>query len=1032
IRDQKKSVLLILDDIWRELDLTEVGIPFGDEHNGCKLVVTSRYLDVLKRMGTQKEFNLRVLLEKDSWNLFEKMAGKVVKEFNIKPIAEKVAQCCAGLPLLIITVAKGLRKKDVTAWKDALVQLERFDHQELQQKVYPTLELSYNYLENDELKLLFLFIGSFGLNSFHIGALFSCCWGLGFYKKMRKLKEARNRHYKLINDLRASSLLLEGKPGCVEMHDVVLDVAKSIASRFHPTYAVPRYTKMKEWPMDELQTCHYIIIPLCYIDELPEKLECPELELLVLGNGRVHAYLEVPDNFFSMMKKVSTLDLCGMKFTPSLPPSLCLLKSLCSLILLRCNLGDIRIVGKLKNLEILSLEQSSIDELPEEIGHLTRLRLLNLTKCSQLRIIPTNLISSLTCLEELYMGGCSIEWAVEGRESESNNASLGELRNLHLLTTLEILIQDTSALPRDLRFLEKLERYCILIGNMWEWHLQSSGAVGENSRTLKLTDTWCTSKDLTTVEDLSFAKLKGVKDVLYELNGEGFPQLKHLHIQDSDELLHIINSRGLANRHTAFPNLEILVLRSLNNIKEICHGSLPTPSFEKLQVIKVEGCDRLKNLFLYSHVKNLSQLCKLEISNCKYMKEIIAMEKQEDEKEVPKIVLPELRSLTLEKLTMFQSFHLSLNVDKGNPSIESIPLALFNQQVMMPKLETLELRFMDTCKIWDDQFLVHSCIQNLTHLTLLMCKRLTSLFSPSVARGLVKLKYLDIKVCTMLQEIFVHDKEVTVADYILTLTVVQFPNLETLRISICHLRSIWPNRLAPNSFCKLDKINIAYCRSLDYVFPISLAMELQQIEFLKIDHCAIENIVEKGDSCDLMHVNLEKLYVRDCCNIKTIVPSSVLFSTLDKLFVGGCHGVVNILTASTTISLPKLRILTIENCDELEEIYGSKNEGDAPRDEIVFMNLEILRLNRLPRLKSFCQGSYDIKFRSLQMVRLSECPMMETFCHGNLTTPSHTMVHFGREAEDHWDGDLNTTIRTFFIKTNSKQDLSSSSQSEGE
>ncbi|RDY13693.1 putative disease resistance protein, partial [Mucuna pruriens] len=983
-------------------------------------------------MGTQKEFNLRVLLEKDSWNLFEKMAGKVVKEFDIKPIAEKVAQCCAGLPLLIITVAKGLRKKDVIAWKDALVQLERFDHQELQQKVYPTLELSYNYLGNDEQKLLFLFIGSFGLNSVHTGELFSCCWGSGIYKKMHKLTEARNRHYKLINDLRASSLLLEGKPEWVEMHDVVRDVAKSIASRFHPTYAVPRYTKMKEWPMDDLQTCHYIIIPVCYIDELPEKLECPELKLLVLGNGHTYAYLKVPDNFFSGMIEVSTLDLYGMKFTPSLPPSLNLLINLRSLILVRCNLGDIRLVGKLKNLEILSLEKSSIEELPKEIGHLTRLRLLNLTKCSPLRVIPRNLISSLTCLEELYMGGCSIEWAVEGRESESNNASLGELRNLHHLTTLEILIQDTSALPRDLHFLANLERYCILIGKMWEWHLQWSGGARETSRTLKLTDSWCTSVSLTSVEDLSFANLKRVKDVLYELNDEGFPQLKHLHIQDSDELLHIIDSRGLVNPHSAFPNLETLVLRSLNNIEEICHGPIPTPSFEKLQVIKVGGCDRLKNLFLYSLVRNLSQLHEMEISKCKDMKEIIAMEKQEDEKEVPKIVLPELRSLTLIGLPMLQSFYLSLTVDKGNPSIESIPLALFNEQVVMPKLEILRLCDIDTCNIWDDQFLVHSCIQNLTHLTLFGCKRLTSLFSPSVARGLVKLKYLDINLCSMLQEIFVQDKEVTVVEYTLTLTVVQFPNLETLRIAKCDLKSIWPNRLAPNSFCKLEKINIANCRRLDYVFPICLAKELRQIQFLQIYNCAIENIVEKGDSCDLMHVNLEKLYVLYCCNIKTIVPSSVLFSTLDELIVHGCRGVVNILMPSTTISLPKLRILTIEKCHELEEIYGSKNEGDAPRDEIVFTKLEKLTLKYLPRLKSFCQGSYDIKFRSLQMVSLILCPKMETFCHGKLTTPSHTEVRYNWQKIDHWDGDLNTAIRTIFYKKNSKQDLSSSSQSEGE
>jgi len=172
--------------------------------------------------------------------LFQKMAGDVaVKDFNIKPIAEKVAKCCAGLPLLIVTVAKGLRKKHVVAWRDALIQLERLDHEDLREKVFPTLELSFNFLGDDQ-KSLLLFISSFGLSYIHIGELFSCCWRLGFYERMNTLAKERNIDYKLINDLRASSLLLEAEaePEWVRMHDVVSYVAKSIASRFHPTYAV--------------------------------------------------------------------------------------------------------------------------------------------------------------------------------------------------------------------------------------------------------------------------------------------------------------------------------------------------------------------------------------------------------------------------------------------------------------------------------------------------------------------------------------------------------------------------------------------------------------------------------------------------------------------------------------------------------------------------------------------------------------------------------------------------------------------------
>ncbi|KEH42482.1 NB-ARC domain disease resistance protein [Medicago truncatula] len=53
---KEKSILVILDDIWGRLELEEVGIPCGDDHKGCKLVVISEDLNVLNReMGTQKE-----------------------------------------------------------------------------------------------------------------------------------------------------------------------------------------------------------------------------------------------------------------------------------------------------------------------------------------------------------------------------------------------------------------------------------------------------------------------------------------------------------------------------------------------------------------------------------------------------------------------------------------------------------------------------------------------------------------------------------------------------------------------------------------------------------------------------------------------------------------------------------------------------------------------------------------------------------------------------------------------------------------
>ena len=660
----EKSILVILDDILGRLDLVEVGIPFGDDHKGCKLVVTSRDLNVLNcEMNIHKAFRLDVLHQEDSWKLFEKMAGDIVHELNIKPIAVEVAKCCVGLPLLIVTVAKALRKKDAFAWKDALNKLKRFDQEGLHKKVYSALELSYNFLDRDDLKSLFLFIGSFGLDHIHTGMLFQCYWNSGLCEHLQTLTEARNQFFNLINDLRASSLLLERERGRVRMHDVVRDVAKSIASRFHPTYSVKRYSEVKQWPtIDQLQKFHQIILPWSYINELPEKLECPELRLLLLHN--IGDNLKVSDEFFSGMREVTVLDLYGMMLTPSPPPSLSFLTNLQTLILAGCELEDISIVLELKSLEILSLERSDIIQLPEEIGQLANLRMLNLTNCSRLRFIPENLISSLTCLEELYMGNCFIQWDVKRSKNQSNNASLEELSNLSHLKTLDIMIQDSSVWPRDLQVFAKLERYNIFIGDVWKWSSEWAGGASESSRTLKLAESKGTSilSDygfnllLNSAEDLCVAQLQRARGVLYELNMEGFRQLKHLCIEDSSELECIVNSIGCFYPYPAFPNLETLALQNLFNLKEICHGPIPIQSFSKLKFIQVKGCDKLKHLFSYSLVRDLPQLLEIKISDCKMITEIIAEQTSEDDIEVNKVMFPKLRLLELECLPGLISF----------------------------------------------------------------------------------------------------------------------------------------------------------------------------------------------------------------------------------------------------------------------------------------------------------------------------------------------------------------------------------------
>ncbi|MFQ6651565.1 hypothetical protein Gotur_023842, partial [Gossypium turneri] len=53
-------------------------------------------------------------------------------------------------------------------------------------------------------------------------------------------------------------------------------------------------------------------------------------------------------------------------------PKLTVLRSLRALCLINCVLGDIALVGELKNLETLNIINSDIEMLPKEIGQLTK------------------------------------------------------------------------------------------------------------------------------------------------------------------------------------------------------------------------------------------------------------------------------------------------------------------------------------------------------------------------------------------------------------------------------------------------------------------------------------------------------------------------------------------------------------------------------------------------------------------------------------------------------------------------------------
>ncbi|URE13335.1 resistance protein [Musa troglodytarum] len=74
---KENKIFIMLDDIWARLDLREVGIPYGEEHTVCKIILTSRKFDLCHVMETDVSVEVAVLSEADSWELFKSKAGDV-------------------------------------------------------------------------------------------------------------------------------------------------------------------------------------------------------------------------------------------------------------------------------------------------------------------------------------------------------------------------------------------------------------------------------------------------------------------------------------------------------------------------------------------------------------------------------------------------------------------------------------------------------------------------------------------------------------------------------------------------------------------------------------------------------------------------------------------------------------------------------------------------------------------------------------------------------------------------------------------
>ncbi|CAK8566068.1 unnamed protein product [Lathyrus sativus] len=921
-----ENILLILDDVWGDIDFEEIGIPYSDNQKGCRILVTTRNMLVCKRLGCSKTIKLELLSQDDAWEMFKRHAGLTENSSqSLLELGFKIANECQGLPIAIAIIASSLKgKQHREEWDLALKSLQKHapidkiddddDDDDNLVKIYERLKFSYDNMKDRKSKRLFLLCSVF-LEDEEIPTERLIRIGIGaglFGEKYGNYKDARSQVVISKNKLLDSCLLSEVDDDRVKMHDLVRDAAQWIANKEIKT--INLYDKNQKAMVEREKNIKYLLLEGKLTDVLSCKIDSSKLQIQIVHVRKDGDFLDYkakfPNSFFENISglRVFYLFTNFYRLPLSLPQSIQTLKNIRSLLFEAVDLGDISILGNLQSLETLDLELCTINEFPKEMEKLPNFRLLKLRYCDVRWNNPFKVIEGCSSLEELYFicsfNDCCREISFPllqrfilkdvnyyyVKDSLSKCVTLENQEYLPSKRTLKDCIQAAEAL--------RLRRI------WWEWVNVIPEIVPMDH---------------------------GMND-LVELQLSCISQLKCL----------IDNKHGNSQVTTVFSKLVKLVLTQMECLEELCNGPLSFNSLKSLEYLFITECNQLQRIFtcnlnlcnLKSLIliqcpmlisiselttsRSLVSLEKFEISKCEKIEYIIDEKKEkksrgeivdDDSMESHKSMFPKLRDLHIDQCHGLEFKFLLLSI-QDLPALESLSIScseklqyIPSQYVLLGSLKNMKLR-------------------NLPNLINIFPKCHPTTSSGEASKPGKQLEPMEGSVF--------------------------------LWNNICCLGKKYRQKSMINasttlSLNYLSWIKIERCEKLEFVFSTSILRCLPQLIFLKIEECK----------------ELKHLIEDDLENEKSITfrSANTYFPKLEILTVGNCNKLKCVFQTSVCKELPKLKILMIREAYELQDIF--KTEGDDQKLEIP--NLEVVSFINLPNL-CYAQGNHfqAVKYRLVQ------------------------------------------------------------------
>ena len=216
--------------------------------------------------------------------------------------------------------------------------------------------------------------------------------------------------------------------------------------------------------------------------------------------------------------------------------------------------------------------------------------------------------------------------------------------------------------------------------------------------------------------------------------------------------------------------------------------------------------------------------------------------------------------------------------------------------------------------MWHNQLPLESCCK-LKSLKIKRCNKLLNVFPSNILKGLPSLKYVKIHDCGSIEEIFdlqgVNCKEIHDSATI--------PLLRLFLKRLDSLKSVWNKDPQGHvSFRNLWSLEVVGCPCLKYLFPITVAKDLVQLQKLQIINCGVEEIVANENGDEVM---------------------SSLFPELTSLTLSGLDKLKGLSRGKCIARWPHLKELIMWKCDQVETLFqeiDSKGYIDSPIQQPFF------------------------------------------------------------------------------------------------